>query len=171
MKFERGINNRHCYIENHVCKIPLNNGDVALCDEDRLPEVNKHNWYLSTIGYIRAATHKKKFNLHSFLYPELKRIDHINGNKMDNRSCNLRECTHSQNLFNRSVQKNNTTGYKGVTFDKHNNKYRACISVDKKGIKIGRFVTKEEAARAYDKKAFELRGEFAYLNFPEELQP
>ena len=88
-------------------------------------------------------------------------IDHINQNKSDNRICNLRHASRSENMFNRGKNKNNTSGIKGVTFCKCTGKWRAQIMVNGKTMKIGRFATKEQAAEAYKQKAKEHRGEFA----------
>ena len=90
-------------------------------------------------------------------------IDHINNITSDNRICNLREATSSQNQANSPIQKNNTTGYKGVSVE--GIKYKATIQVNKKSITIGRFSSAEEAAIAYDIKAIEVFGTFAYTNF------
>lgn len=88
-------------------------------------------------------------------------IDHINEDKSDNRISNLRVASRSENMFNRSSNKNNTSGIKGVVFCKATSKWRAQIMVDRKSINIGRFTTKEQAANAYLLKAKEIRGEFA----------
>lgn len=93
-------------------------------------------------------------------------IDHINGIRDDNRICNLREVTSSQNNWNRSVSKYNKFGYKGVSW--HKGKFRARIILLKQELHLGTFNTAEEAARAYDERAKELFGEFAVLNFPDE---
>ena len=77
-------------------------------------------------------------------------IDHINGDRSDNRFCNLREATQSQNNQNRiKAQKNNTTGYLGVTFHKATNKYLAKIRIGGKCEHLGIFTTPEEASKAY----------------------
>lgn len=90
-------------------------------------------------------------------------IDHKNGDPSDNRKCNLRVCLKGKyNAINRPKQKNNTTGYKGVF--RKNGSYAACIRVDQKLKHIGMFETPEEAALAYNQKALEYFGEFAYLN-------
>jgi hypothetical protein len=91
-------------------------------------------------------------------------VDHINGNKRDNRIENLRLCTRSENAMNRGKSKNNISGYKGVR--QVGSKWEARIGYRYKLICIGTYNLKEEAARAYDKKAIELFGDFAYLNFP-----
>ena len=95
-------------------------------------------------------------------------VDHINGNPLDNRKSNLRICTNAENQRNRGVNKNNTSGYKGVCWAKQNKKWKARIKHNGKLIHLGYYKDKEEAARAYDKKAKELHGEYAYLNFPDE---
>jgi len=90
-------------------------------------------------------------------------VDHINHNTLDNRRCNLRVCTQNQNRYNLNLRKNNQSGYKGVSF-KHNH-WEVQLKKDKKYIYGGSFKDKIEAAKAYDKKAKELFGEFAKLNF------
>ena len=92
-------------------------------------------------------------------------VDHINQNKLDNRKSNLRLCSHSQNGINKYKQSNNSSGFKGVCFNKRRQKFMAFINKDKKRTYIGYFETAEEAGKAYDKKAKELFGEFACLNF------
>jgi hypothetical protein len=88
-------------------------------------------------------------------------VDHINQSKSDNRICNLRQANRSENLFNHGKNKNNTSGVKGVTFCKRDNKWRAQIRIDSKTFNLGRFITKKEAAEAYIKRAKQHRGEFA----------
>lgn len=83
-------------------------------------------------------------------------IDHINRDRDDNRIENLRECNHSQNLGNMGPRVHK---YKGVTFDKKNQKWRAQLDGP-----LGRFSTIEEAALAYNKAAIIHFGEFALLN-------
>jgi hypothetical protein len=97
--------------------------------------------------------------------------DHINPeNTLDNRKANLRTCTNQQNCSNRGVNKNNTHGFKGITYDGRRKITPWTARIEYKGKRkyIGNYKTKEEAARAYDRKAIELNGEFAHLNFPEE---
>lgn len=91
-------------------------------------------------------------------------VDHINKNKLDNRIENLRLCTPTENNMNRGISKNNTSGYKGVR--QIGEKWEARIGYKYRLISIGRYRTSEEAAIAYDRKAKELFGDFAYLNFP-----
>lgn len=89
-------------------------------------------------------------------------IDHINGDKADNRICNLRLATDCQNSYYRSRQSNNNSGFKGV-YQRENGKYRATITVNKKTKNLGTFDTKEEAYAIYCEAARRLHGEFARL--------
>ena len=98
-----------------------------------------------------------------FVYGEWpqKQIDHINGNKSDNRISNLRLATASQNLSNKGITKSNTSGYKGVSFNRTKKKWMASIKVNKKSINLGYFLTPEEASEAYKAAAIKHHGEFA----------
>ena len=91
-------------------------------------------------------------------------VDHINHNGLDNRKSNLRPCTFQQNRFNQRPHKNSASPYKGVT--RQYGKWCAQIFTNGKSTYIGSYNDEEEAARAYDAKARELFGEYAYLNFP-----
>ena len=95
-------------------------------------------------------------------------VDHVNGDKLDNRRCNLRLCDGAGNSQNRSVGRNNTTGYKGVAYK--DGKFDARIGHGKRSTYLGRFETVTDAARAYDTAARRHHGDFAVLNFPEEVR-
>ena len=95
-------------------------------------------------------------------------VDHINGNKLDNRKENLRLATNQQNNYNVGPQKNNKSGYKGVSWKKDKNKWEAKIRNNNKLKFLGYFDDLVEAGRAYDRAALELFGEFAWTNFPRE---
>ena len=119
-------------------------------------------------GYICIKINRKTYKAHRLAYlymtgnfPE-NLIDHINHITDDNRWTNLRDATNSQNQFNKAKHKNNTSGYKGVSWDTRNKKWRAKIKCMNKTIHIGCYTTPQEAAEAYKKKAIELFGEFAY---------
>lgn len=95
-------------------------------------------------------------------------LDHIDRDPTNNRIENLRECNMNENYCNRGKQANNTTGYKGVYWKKDKRKFKAQISFEKVEYFLGYFDNKIDAAKAYDNKAIELHGKFAYLNFPQE---
>lgn len=145
-------------------------GKFAMVDNEDFENFSKIRWGLSPKGYVlrqksknysRIILHRQILNLKDFK-EEHTEVDHINGDKLDNRKSNLRTCTHQQNLMNRRKKKTNRSGYKGVSFN--DNRWVASIMLNRKNIVIGRFIDKLEAAKAYDKKAVELFGEFAYLN-------
>jgi hypothetical protein len=93
-------------------------------------------------------------------------IDHKDHSIFNNQKYNLRICTDNQNKWNRGAQRNNTSGYKGVS--KCGNKWVAGIWKDNKKYHLGTFTNIIDAAIAYDLKALELHGEFACTNFPLE---
>lgn len=96
------------------------------------------------------------------LWPE-NSIDHINGDRCDNRVCNLREATISQNQMNKGRNPRNPTGLKGVSRNASGS-YRSLIKVGQKQIYLGSFPTAESAHRAYCEAAGNLHGEFAKLS-------
>lgn len=93
-------------------------------------------------------------------------VDHKNRNGLDNRRCNLRIATKSQNAYNKTKQKNNTSGFKGVTKStQHGNlRFLARIWVDGKMLHLGTFMVAIEAAKCYNKAAIKFHGEFACIN-------
>ena len=163
---------RPAIIEGDIAKIPLGinaKDGYALVDAD-MAWLDKHHWYLANTGYAMTNINKKRTLMHHLLLgkPEKGTVtDHINRDKLDNRKSNLRFCTISQNNANRGIDMSSKILYKGVCFDKRRNKF---IASTHSGY-IGGFNTAEEAARAYDKAAFEKYGEFAYLNFPKNKTP
>jgi len=87
-------------------------------------------------------------------------IDHVNGVKDDNSISNLRSCTQQQNTFNRGARKDNTSGFKGVSFNKMAKKFHARIVINGKNKHLGLFNTAKEASEVYEAKAKELFGEY-----------
>lgn len=93
-------------------------------------------------------------------------VDHRDHNGLNNRKSNLRLCTRKENRRNRRPNRGGTSKYKGVCWSKSSKKFRAAINHNGKRYNLGYFDDEIAAAKAYDKKARELFGEFAYLNFP-----
>lgn len=124
---------------------------------------------LSNEGYRRLKILGKNYYLHRvcwFLHHKewpTGYLDHVNGDKADNRLKNLRLASSSQNSANRILAVNNSTGYKGVVYRKEFNKYLARVGANPRII-VGYFETAEDAARAYNKAAKELYGDYARLN-------
>ena len=92
-------------------------------------------------------------------------VDHKDRNSLNNHLSNLRWCTRKENDQNRSKRKNTSSVYKGVHFDKSNNKWRVYIKHNDQRKNLGYYVDESEAGRAYDRKASEIFREFAVLNF------
>jgi hypothetical protein len=91
-------------------------------------------------------------------------VDHISMDKLDNRKANLRVCSTAENQCNRGLQRNNTSGLKGVTYYKANRKWGSSINKNKKKHFLGLFDTPEEAAEAYREASIELHGEYGRFN-------
>lgn len=88
-------------------------------------------------------------------------LDHINGNILDNKPSNLRDVTHTQNMCNQKMRKDNSSGAKGVHRRKDNGMWRAYISFEGKRTHLGQFSTKEEAISALNPVRNAMHGEFA----------
>ena len=98
-----------------------------------------------------------------FIYGKMPahQVDHINGDKADNRAANLRGATNAQNQANRGKNKNNTSGYKGVSWRSDSNKWSAQISCGGKKIKLGSYTDINDATAAYKAAAEHLFGAYA----------
>lgn len=96
-------------------------------------------------------------------------VDHCDGDGLNNQRFNLRPANQFQNQQNRGIDRNNTTGLKGVTWNKAAQKWYAFIGVNGKHTYLGGFDFKLEAGLAYDNAARELHGEFAWTNFEKGL--
>lgn len=107
--------------------------------------------------------HRIIWEMHNGPIPAGMMIDHINGNPLDNRTCNLRLATREQNYHNQGLSGRNTSGIKGVHFDKARGKWRAEIRFYNKIVGLGRFETKGLAAVARAKAAIRYHGAFARI--------
>lgn len=158
-------------------QIPLTKGKFALVDdEDYSSLVAMGKWCADFSGCewraqrtIWRAPRRIKLYMHRILLnaPDGVEVDHINGDSLDNRRCNLRLCSPTENQRNRSLASNNSSGYKGVYWDPHRNRWIARIKVNGTRKHLGRFMSAEDAARAYDQAALRYYGEFAKTNLRE----
>lgn len=150
-------------------EIPLTRGKFAIVDDEDYEYLSKSEWQYGTYAMRSVPKEgggQRVERMHRVIMnaPKGMEIDHINHNKLDNRKCNLRLCTSSQNSRNLPIRKNTKSGYKGVSWHKQMNKWRVQIVAKGKVYYLGLFDDKHEAAVAYNEKAAELSGEFAYLN-------
>lgn len=159
-------------------RIELTKGQIAWVDDWNFEWINQWKWSASWSGKTKSYyAVRVKWNGGNQQYVAMHRVimntprglvcDHINHDTLLNLESNLRNCSFAENGRNRGKGKNNTSGYKGARWAGWANKWRARIMYNGKDIHLGYYDTIVEAALAYDRKAKELFGEFALLNFPE----
>lgn len=156
-------------------EIKLTRGFVALVDDEEFEYLNQFKWHAHKCGsnkiYAKRMIRVKgiKGSLTVLMHRDIMEVvdqdniilDHKDGNGLNNQKANLRIATPTQNRMN--SRPHGKIKYKGVYLNK--GKYMARIRLGNKPlIYLGRFSTPEDAARAYDKAAAELFGEFAHLN-------
>ncbi len=148
----------------------------ALVDDADFKWLNRWKWSATKHrdgGFIARRAKRIGVNnmrtllMHRLIMGEIKgmEVDHRNHNTLDNQKHNLRVCTRSQNQHNQKVRRGGSSKYKGVVFHKQIGKWESRIRLNGVRLYIGLFVNEIKAAKAYDAKAIELFGEFAYLNF------
>ena len=150
-----------------------NNKGVAIVDDCDFDILNKYKWHIITKGQISYARASIKVNgkwklarMHRLILnvPAGMETDHVNRNGLDNRKCNLRACTRSQNNANRVKKLGCASQYKGVCWRKDRQKWEVRVKKNRIVHWVGYFVDEIEAAIAYNERAVELIGEFAKLN-------
>lgn len=154
--------------------VPLTKNQIAFVDTEDYERISQHGWQAhwskeTQTFYAQRATRINGKQVHISMHREIMLItdttvlvDHANRNlTLDNRKVNLRVANRSQNGFNSKKPKNNTSGFKGVHFNKLIGKWQAQITVNYKHKHLGLFSTPELAHKAYCKAADELHGEFA----------
>ena len=164
-------------------RIPLHHGRgqyerivaYAICDDWRYAELMQWKWrhwrnhrceYAVRVEYYLVDGRRKaNLILMHVVVCGYSRPDHVNGNGLDNRESNLRPATRSQNAMNQP-KRLGTSRFKGVSWHRKSGKWLCQIVKDRKIYVLGYFTDEIEAACAYDRKAVELFGEFARLNFP-----
>jgi hypothetical protein len=163
--------------DGSVHVIPLNRGLYAVIDIADKPLIDGWNfsasitnsdpvrWQISAWRGSRKDGTRKNSSLHRILTGHAI-TDHRDGCVFDNRRFNLREASDSDNQCNRALQQNNTSGFKGVSWNKQNAKWKAEIEINGKSKYLGYFTDKLDAALAFDVAPREFHGQFATLNFP-----
>jgi hypothetical protein len=160
-------------------RLCLGVGDWTMVDQKDYYRFGKFHWCLGGYGkkvyvvrsYKIGPERVKTVRLHREIMqpPKGLLVDHRNGNTLDNRRDNLRLATHTQNMQNCRKRKNTASKYIGMWRDKLRNQWAVRITHNKKKIWIGRFDSEIDAARAYDRAAIKYHGDFARLNFPQNV--
>ncbi len=170
---------RFWVVDGDIAYIDHPRGRIVIDAED-MPKVQAFSLVacFDRKGYVKLLKHNKgqvktSRLLHRIIVdvPEGLQIDHKDNNKSNNRKSNLRLATNTQNQQNRPVQKNNTTGFKGVTEDSKGRikgRWKAKIGYNNRKFVVGRFNTAHEAAQGYDFAARRLFGAFACSNGTDE---
>ncbi|MHC4520512.1 MAG: HNH endonuclease, partial [Planctomycetota bacterium] len=150
----------------------LGKGLFATVDAADYEQVRKYRWYVIRSGgnnaYAATCKNGKTVYMHRMLMRPRKGyvVDHIDGNGLNNRRCNLRVCTPAQNLTNKAPR-GGSSQFVGVY--RYRDKWVAHVTHRGKYYYVGVFADDVEAAKARDRKAYELHGQYAYLNFPHDL--
>jgi hypothetical protein len=166
-----------CHYNITMKTIPLTKGYFTKVDDEDYEELAKIRWHVTiqkgserprACRSVRKNGKKMKniYMSRVILNPPIgKYVDHVNGDTLDNRKSNLRLATPTENSRNYPRPKTNKSGYKGVSFDKRENKWKACISTNKEKNKhLGYFNTPQEAGVAYNEASLKYHGEYGRIN-------
>lgn len=160
-------------------RVPLSQGKFAFIDEADVPLVEGYlwaaaerpdgGWYAMAYDSYNGGKQRQLLLHRQIIQPaDGVLVDHRTGDGLDCRRCNLRETDHTGNMRNRRKQTAPTSSrFKGVSFKQ--NAWEVTIRAGGRPLYLGRYTTEEAAARAYDDAARKHHGEFARLNFPDEV--
>lgn len=154
-------------------------GQEIHVDKGDFEELSKSPWYVEQWGYAarkvrhpdgsdRWTCEKMHRRIMGLRHGDRREVDHVNGNRLDNRRCNLRICDSGQNKQNTKIRSDNTSGYKGVHLHKPG-QWRARIKLRGKFWHLGLFDAPEKAHAAYCAASKSLFGEFANDGRPSSL--
>jgi hypothetical protein len=154
-------------------RIPLNKGRFAVVDAADFEMLSHWKWSLVGNGYaVRFVVQSNGKQVCIYMHRMValpdpgEQVDHINHDTLDNRRCNLRTCSGSENASNGAPNPRNTSGFRGVTWSRRKQKWVAQIHHQRRGRFLGEFHDPVAAALAYDAAAREMHGAFAVPNFP-----
>lgn len=138
-----------CAIIHYMKKIKLTQDQYAIVDDEDYESINQSAWHYNK-GYAVARAKVGKKWLHRVVIQAEKGeyVDHINGDPLDNRRSNLRICTLEQNQWNRKMPRDNTTGYKNISWNKARKRFGVAYRHNGKVIWVGTYKTIEEALHA-----------------------
>ena len=171
-KFMRQYN-QYEFKEDYVVGY-TNNGDSFYIDIDDYEKVKEYCWYKDKDGYFRTNVYRDgkrtALLLHDLImnldYNTDLLVDHIHGvnSKMDNRKTNLRLTTKFVNNINQGLRKDNTSGVKGVDWDRNKCRWISRISINGQRLFLGAFINFEDAKQAREEAEEKYYGEYSYKN-------
>lgn len=158
-------------------EIELTRGFVAQVDDIDFEYLRQFNWCYNTGYAVRRGPHNSTLGMHRVVLERKlgrplakgERPDHRDRNRANNTRDNIRLATQKQNMANRSKLSNTSSRFVGVSWHKSACKWLARIRINGCLTHLGAFLDEKEAAKAYDRMAHALYGEFANLNFPDEV--
>lgn len=162
-----GQKNKYKFCDDYVIMYTTKNEPFYI-DIDDFERVSQYLWNKNVRGYIRAWIDGKETRLHRYIMncPDDMLVDHVGGTDtiIDNRKCNLRIVTNSQNQMNRKKPISNKSGVKGVHWDKGKNRWEAQINIENKRIRLGYYKNFEDAVKARKEAEEKYFGEYNYDN-------
>lgn len=167
LTLRRELSKSRVYVDGDVAYVHAGRA-ITKVSLDDLPLVAGKLWSVQSNGYARGYYPGARKLMHRALLPDAAMVDHKNGDKLDNRRENLRECTHGQNLANSRPRKRIHSRFKGV--HPYAKRWAAYVRVDGKRVRLGAYDTEEMAAAAYDAAARLHYGEFARANDRPEIR-
>lgn len=162
--------NRYMF-NNRLSVIYTSKGEHILVDTEDLPKLIGFTWFLYPDGHAVAKNKGKELRLHRQIMgtPKGMDTDHKNHNRADNRKCNLRVCTRQENTMNQLRRSDNTSGVKGVHWDKTASKWRAQIFVDGEYLNLGYYTEFEQAVQVRQALERVLFGEITCIQPPVKM--
>jgi predicted GIY-YIG superfamily endonuclease len=144
---------REIVVDGDVAHIPLTQGKVAIIDSEDVGRVSQHSWCIASKGYAGAKINGKRVLLHRLLLKLANRsevVDHINGNKLDNRKSNLKIGTQAENLRNKA-KIYSISGYRGLDYNSKTSKsWRLYPCVGNKRLSLGYYANNALPAILFD---------------------
>lgn len=139
--------------------------NARFASKEAFTQTSQWGYKVGLIFGLSYRAHRVAWAIHTGAWPKSD-IDHINGQRADNRLCNLREATRSENSRNTSSRSNSTSQYLGVCWTNERSKWLVRAKINGRIRHIGSFENEVDAAKAYDEAAKKHFGAFARLNFP-----
>lgn len=139
----------------------------CLFDSEDEDLISQYNWFMQN-GYAACYIKGKSVFMHRLILglEDPKTLgDHKDGNTLNNCRSNLRAATHSENRRNSRKERNCTSQFKGAYYESDRGRFHSQIGIQGKTYNLGRYADERLAGKAYDRKALELFGEFAHINF------